>query len=123
MKKLLGIVVLGLLFLNSNNVLSEEKFAEFHCDVIDGSAPNIPFSINLDKGTMKWGWGKEYKISNISSKKIIGLKPDQNDGYLTGSSVWNDLNKYHVNLNQNPEIKWLKEMGDLGGDFVFISEN
>jgi len=80
MKKLLGIIVLGLLLLNSNNVLSDEKFAEFHCDVTDGSAPNIPFSIDLDKGTMKWGWGKEYKISNISSKKIIGLKPDQNDG-------------------------------------------
>ena len=80
MKKLLGIVVLGLLFLNTNNVLSNEKFAEFHCDVTDGSAPNIPFSIDLDKGTMKFGWNPEFKIINITSKKIVALRPDQNDG-------------------------------------------
>ena len=80
MKKLLGIVVLSLLFFNTNNVLSNEKFAEFKCDVIDGSAPNIPFSIDLDKGTMKFGWNPEFKIINITSKKIVALRPDQNDG-------------------------------------------
>ncbi len=72
--------------------------------------------------------GKEPVLdASISNHSLFAYKfldiLNQNDGYLTGSSVWNDLNKYHVNLNQNPEIKWLKEMGDLGGDFVFISEN
>ena len=46
-----------------------------------------------------------------------------NENYTTGSKIWEALNKYHATASQNPQITWLKNMGDLGGDFFFIIKN
>ena len=46
-----------------------------------------------------------------------------NENYTTGSKIWEALNKYHATASQNPQITWLKNMGDLGGDFFFIVKN
>ena len=49
-----------------------------------------------------------------------------NENYTTGSKIWEELNKYlgaAEAISQSPEITWLKDMGDLGGDFFFIVKN
>ena len=46
-----------------------------------------------------------------------------NKNFTTASKIWDSLNKYHATASQNPQITWLKNMGDLGGDFFFIVKN
>ena len=49
-----------------------------------------------------------------------------NENYTTGSKIWEELNRYlgaAEAISQSPEITWLKDMGDLGGDFFFIAKN
>ena len=76
MKKLLGIVVLGLLW--CSNVYAVDRNASFKCDEIDGHSKDIPFGINLDNRTMDWGWG--YKIIEINDEKIVGYSDGTKEG-------------------------------------------
>ena len=48
MKKLLGIMVLGLLSFKINNVIAAEKVASFSCGTTDGPSEGISLSIDLD---------------------------------------------------------------------------
>ena len=79
MKKLLGILVLSLLFFNINNVITAERIILFSCGTIDGPSEGITLSIDLDKSTMEFGLPK-YKITSISDDEIIGLSPSKDDG-------------------------------------------
>jgi len=79
MKKLLGIVVLGLLFFNINNVIATERIASFSCGTIDDPSEGITLSIDLDKSTMEFGLPK-YKITSISDDVITALSPSKNNG-------------------------------------------
>ena len=78
MKKVLGIVVLGLLL--STNAYSLEKKASFKCDGLgkDDNIKDIPFAINLNNYTMDWGWG--YKIIEINDEKIVGYSDGSKEG-------------------------------------------
>ena len=79
MKKLLGIVVLGLLSFNINNVIAAEKVASFSCGTTDGPSEGISLSIDLDKRTMEFGLPK-YKITSISGDVIIAWSPGKDNG-------------------------------------------
>ena len=79
MKKLLEILVLGLLTFNTNNVIAVEKVSAFSCGTIDGPSEGITLSIDLDKSTMEFGLPK-YKITSISDDVIIALSPSKNNG-------------------------------------------
>ena len=79
MKKLLGIVVLGLLPFNINNVIAVERVFLFSCGTIDGPSEGITLSIDIDKSTMEFGLPK-YKITSISDDVIIALSPSKDDG-------------------------------------------
>ena len=79
MKKLLGIVVLGLLSFNINNVIAAEKIVLFSCGTTDGPSEGITLSIDLDKSSMEFGLPK-YKITSISDDVIIALSPSKDDG-------------------------------------------
>ena len=79
MKKLLGIVALGLLFFNINNVIAVEKIVLFSCGTTGGSSEGITLSIDLDKRSMEFGLPK-YKITSISDDVIIALSPSKDDG-------------------------------------------
>jgi len=79
MKKLLGIVVLGLLPFNINNVIAVERVFLFSCGTIDGPSEGITLSIDIDKSTMEFGLPK-YKITSISDDVIIALSPGKDDG-------------------------------------------
>ena len=79
MKKLLGILVLGLLSFNINNVIAAEKIVLFSCGTTDGPSEGITLSIDLDKNSMEFGLPK-YKITSISDDEIIGLSPSKDDG-------------------------------------------
>ena len=79
MKKLLGIVVLGLLSFNINNVIAAERIVSFSCGTTDGSSEGITLSIDLDKSSMEFGLPK-YKITSISDDVIIALSPSKDDG-------------------------------------------
>ena len=69
MKKLLGIVVLGLLFFNINSAVANNSIASFYCDTIGTSGENNSFKIDLDKKIMQFGIFK-YKITSITDQKI-----------------------------------------------------
>ena len=79
MKKLLGILVLGLLSFNINNVIAAERVTSFSCGTIDGPSEGISLSIDLDKRTMEFGLPK-YKITSISDDVIIALSPGKDNG-------------------------------------------
>ena len=79
MKKFLGILVLGLLSFNINNVIAAERVASFSCGTMDGPSEGIILSIDLDKSTMEFGLPK-YKITSISDDVIIALSPSKDDG-------------------------------------------
>ena len=79
MKKLLMILVLGLLSFNINNVMAAERVASFSCGTIDGPSEGITLSIDLDKSTMEFGLPK-YKITSISDDVIIALSPSKDNG-------------------------------------------
>ena len=79
MKKLLGIVVLGLLSFNINNVIATERISSFSCGTIDVSSEGITLSVDLNKGTMEFGLPK-YKITSISDDVIIALSPGKGNG-------------------------------------------
>ena len=79
MKKLLGIMVLGLLSFNINNVIAAERVASFSCGTIDGPSEGISLSIDLDKRTMEFGLPK-YKITSISDDEIIAWSPGKDNG-------------------------------------------
>ena len=79
MKKLLGIVVLGLLSFNINNVIAAEKIVLFSCGTTDGPSEGITLSIDLDKSSMEFGLPK-YKITSISDDVIIALSQSKDDG-------------------------------------------
>ena len=79
MKKLLGIVVLGLLSFNINNVIAAEKIVLFSCGTTDSPSEGITLSIDLDKSSMEFGLPK-YKITSISDDVIIALSPSKDDG-------------------------------------------
>ena len=79
MKKLLVILVLGLLFFNINNVIATERIILFSCGTTDGPSEGITLSIDLDKSTMEFGLPK-YKITSISDDVIIALSPSKNNG-------------------------------------------
>ena len=79
MKKLLVILVLGLLFFNINNVIAAERIVLFSCGTTGGSSEGITLSIDLDKRSMEFGLPK-YKITSISDDEIIGLSPSKDDG-------------------------------------------
>ena len=79
MKKLLKILVLGLLSFNINNVIAAEKVASFSCGTTDGPSEGISLSIDLDKRTMEFGLPK-YKITSISDDAIIAWSPGKDNG-------------------------------------------
>jgi len=79
MKKLLMIVVLGLLSFNTNNVIAAEKFSSFSCGAIEGPSEGITLSIDLDKSTMEFGL-PTYKITSIIDAVITALSPGKNNG-------------------------------------------
>ena len=79
MKKLLGILVLGLLSFNINNVIAAERIFLFSCGTTGGSSEGITLSIDLDKSSMEFGLPK-YKITSISDDVIIALSPGKNNG-------------------------------------------
>ena len=79
MKKLLGILILGLLSFNTNNVIAAEKISSFSCGTIDGPSEGITLSIDLDKSTMEFGLPK-YKITSITDDVITALSPSKNNG-------------------------------------------
>ena len=79
MKKFLGIVILGLLFFNINNVIAAERIILFSCGTTDGPSEGITLSIDLDKNSMEFGLPK-YKITSISDDVIIALSPSKDDG-------------------------------------------
>jgi hypothetical protein len=79
MKKLLGILVLGLLSFNINNVIAAEKVSSFSCGTINGPSEGITLSINLDKSTMEFGLPK-YKITSMNDEAIIALSPSKDNG-------------------------------------------
>ena len=79
MKKLLGILVLSLLFFNINNVITAERIILFSCGTTDGPSEGITLSIDIDKSTMEFGLPK-YKITSISDDIIIALSPNKDDG-------------------------------------------
>ena len=79
MKKILGIVVLGLLSFNVNNVVAAERIVSFSCGTTDGPSEGITLSIDLDKSSMEFGLPK-YKITSISDDVIIALSPSKDDG-------------------------------------------
>ena len=79
MKKFLGIVVMGLLSFNINNVIATEKVTSFSCGTTNGASEGIILSIDLDKSSMEFGLPK-YKITSISDDVIIALSPGKDDG-------------------------------------------
>ena len=79
MKKLLGIVFLGLLSFNINSVIAAERIVSFSCGTTDGPSEGITLSIDLDKSSMEFGLPK-YKITSISDDVIIALSPSKDDG-------------------------------------------
>ena len=79
MKKLLGIVVLGLLSFNINNVIAVEKVDSFSCGTTGVPSEGITLSIDLDKRTMEFGLPK-YKITSISDDVIIAWSPGKDNG-------------------------------------------
>jgi len=79
MKKILEIVVLGLLSFNINNVVAAEKISSLSCGTLDGPSEGITLSIDLDKSTMEFGLPK-YKITSISDDVIISLSPSKDNG-------------------------------------------
>ena len=76
MKKAILIIVLGLLWCN---VSVADEFASFYCDTIDGPPNNIPFSIDLNKRTMKFGLVK-HKINSITDETISASSPSKHNG-------------------------------------------
>ena len=78
-KFFLGIVVLGLLSFNINNVIAAERILLFSCGTTGGSSEGITLSIDLDKSSMEFGLPK-YKITSISDEIITGLSPSKDDG-------------------------------------------
>ena len=79
MKKLLRILVLGLLSFNINNVMAAERIVLFSCGTTGGSSEGITLSIDLDKSSMEFGLPK-YKITSISDDVIIALSPSKDNG-------------------------------------------
>ena len=78
MKRVLGILVLGLLL--SVNAYSAEKKASFKCDGLgkDDNIKGLNFSINLNNYTMDWG--PVYKIIEINDEKIVGYSDGTKEG-------------------------------------------
>jgi len=79
MKKLLGILVLGLLSFNINNAIAAERIVSFSCGTTGGASEGITLSIDLDKSSMEFGLPK-YKITSISDDVITALSPSKDDG-------------------------------------------
>ena len=79
MKKILVILVLGLLSFNINNAIAAEKIVLFSCGTTGGSSEGITLSIDLDKSSMEFGLPK-YKITSISDDVITALSPSKDDG-------------------------------------------
>ena len=79
MKKMLRILILGLLSFNINNVIAAEKVASFSCGTMGGPSEGITLSIDLDKSTMEFGLPK-YKITSISDDVIMALSPSKDNG-------------------------------------------
>ncbi len=79
MKKILGILVLGLLSFNINNVIAAEGIVLFSCGTTDAPSEGITLSIDLDKSSMEFGLPK-YKITSISDDLITALSPGKDDG-------------------------------------------
>ena len=79
MKKLLEILILGLLSFNINNVIAAERIFSFSCGTKDASSEGIILSIDLDKSSMEFGLPK-YKITSISDNVITALSPGKDDG-------------------------------------------
>ena len=79
MKKLLGILVLGLLTFNTNNVIAVEKVSAFSCGTIDGPSEGITLSVDLNKSTMEFGLPK-YKITLISDDVLVAMSPSKDNG-------------------------------------------
>ena len=79
MKKLLGILVLGLLSFNIINAIASERIFSFSCGTTDASSEGIILSIDLDKNSMEFGLPK-YKITSISDNVITALSPGKDDG-------------------------------------------
>ena len=79
MKKLLGILVLGFLSFNINNVIAADRIFSFSCGTTNAASEGIILSIDLDKSSMEFGLPK-YKITSISDDIIIALSPSKDDG-------------------------------------------
>jgi len=107
MKKLLGVVVLGLLSFNINNVIAAEKVSSFSCGTIDGPSEGITLSIDLDKSTMEFGLPK-YKITSISDDVIIALSPSKNNGKNFKKTLTFHLNTGELTLIHytKPQFVW-----------------
>ena len=79
MKKILVILVLGLLSFNINNAIAAERIILFSCGTTGDSSEGITLSIDLDKSSMEFGLPK-YKITSISDDVITALSPSKDDG-------------------------------------------
>ena len=90
MKKILVILVLGLLSFNINNAIAAEKIVLFSCGTTGGSSEGITLSIDLDKSSMEFGLPK-YKITSISEDVIIAWSPGKDNGKNFEKSLTFDL--------------------------------
>jgi len=104
MKKLLGIVVLGLLWCN---ISMADGTVLFYCDTIDGNEKDQSFKINLNNRTMEFGPYFEYKITKINDESIVAwtVQPDTD-----GSKQSLTFNRYTGKLtlvrHKNPPFFW-----------------
>ena len=107
MKKLLGIVFLGLLSFNINSVIAAERIVSFSCGTTDGPSEGITLSIDLDKSSMEFGLPK-YKITSISDDVIIAWNPGKDDGKSFKKSL--TFNRYTGKLTlihyTEPPFSW-----------------
>jgi hypothetical protein len=98
MKKLLAIIVLGLLLNGcSENILGDDKLVVLNC--INKNGAEFQLIIDLDKNTMQfWDWNP-YTITSISDTKIIA----------------NNLDK----LSSEGALRHILTFKRYGGEFVF----
>ena len=73
-----------------------------------------------------------YQMAGIrladAENRYLELTKLASEGDFDGNfqKIWEELNKYlgaAETISQSPEITWLKDMGDLGGDFFFVAKN
>lgn len=102
MKKILGIMVLGLLSFNINNVIAVERIVLFSCGTAGGASEGITLRIDLDKNSMEFGLPK-YKITSINDDVILGLSPSKDDGKNFKKTL-----RFHINTGELTLIHYTK---------------